>query len=168
MTIQERHVTEENTLQKKSEPPIYFPKPPPPKVNRRFTFLYFFCCWNLPLISYNPVCRTARATPCLLKSDTYLHTMRDLQSPVWPIQTIPPKCFPKHLPWAWSHPFLEPPCRHDSSLPDPQVGCACGLSHRPPQCPPRSHHNTGTAGQLLFFWEILCTTVSTHCHCCNF
>ena len=42
MTIPKRHVAEENTLQKKSEPPTYFPKPPLPKVNRRFPFLYFF------------------------------------------------------------------------------------------------------------------------------
>ena len=40
MTILERHATEENTLQIKSEPPTYFP--PAPKVNRWFTFLYFF------------------------------------------------------------------------------------------------------------------------------
>ena len=41
MTIPERHVTEENTLQKKvNRPPIF--KTPPPKLNRRFTFLHFF------------------------------------------------------------------------------------------------------------------------------
>ena len=103
------------------------------------------------------VCGTAQATPCLLKSDNELFNTYLQCRQVCPIQAIPPKCFPKHLPWAWSHPFLEPPCRHDSSLPDPQVGCACGLSHRPPQCPPRSHHNTGTAG------ETLCCHISACC-----
>ena len=54
MTIPERHVTEENTLQKKSELPTYFPKAPAPKVNRRFTFLHFFFIPSLELKSSVP------------------------------------------------------------------------------------------------------------------
>ena len=41
MTILERHVTEENTLQKKVNRPPSFRNAPPPKVNHWFTFLYF-------------------------------------------------------------------------------------------------------------------------------